>query len=129
MIRSDFYTDFDFNFSSHPRTGDITTKTNEEAVKQSIRNLVLTRNFERPFRSYLGSQAYDLLFDLITPMTETMVEKSIEDCIRNFEPRAIVISVSVLVSPENNSVYITIVFKIKNTESPITVGLTLERTR
>lgn len=123
------YTDLDFNFVRHPRSGDTSTRSDEEAIKQSIRNLVMTRNYERPFRSYLGSQVNALLFEPTTPLLGAMMERAITDVINNFEPRAELLSVSCVVSPENNSMYVTITFKIRNTESPISVNLILERTR
>lgn len=123
------YTDLDFNFVRHPRSGDTSTRSDEEAIKQSIRNLVMTRNYERPFRSYLGSQVNALLFEPITPLLGAMMERAITDVINNFEPRAELLNVSCVVSPENNSMYVTITFKIRNTESPISVNLILERTR
>lgn len=123
------YTDLDFNFVRHPRSGDTSTRSDEEAVKQSIRNLVMTRNYERPFRSYLGSQVNALLFEPTTPLLGAMMERAITDVINNFEPRAELLNVSCVVSPENNSMYVTITFKIRNTESPISVNLILERTR
>lgn len=123
------YTDVDFNFLSHPRTKDVTTRSDEEAIKQSIRNLILTRNYERPFRSYLGSQVNQLLFEPMSPLLTTMLERAISDVINNYEPRVILLGVDVAFSPENNAMYVTITFKIRNTTVPITVNLVLERTR
>lgn len=123
------YTDLDFNFLSHPRTKDVTTRSDEEAIKQSIRNLILTKNYERPFRSYLGSQINRLLFEPISPLLTSMIERAISDVINNYEPRATLIGVSVKFSPENNAMYVTITFKIRNTTAPVSVNLILERTR
>jgi phage baseplate assembly protein W len=123
------YTDLDFNFLLHPRSGDVSSRSDEEAIKQSIRNLVLTRNFERPFRSYLGSQVTALLFEPASPLLTSMIEKTITDVINNYEPRAVLLNVTVTFSQENNSMYVSITFKIRNTENPITVNLILERSR
>jgi phage baseplate assembly protein W len=123
------FTDLDFNFLLHPKTADVSTRSDEEAIKQSVRNLVMTRNFERPFRSEVGCQATALLFEPISPMTGTLIEKSISDVINNYEPRVVLLDVTAKFSPENNSVYATITFKIKNTETPVSVNLILERTR
>lgn len=123
------YTDLDFNFLLHPRSGDVSSRADEEAVKQSIRNLVMTRNYERPFRSYLGSQVTSLLFEPASPLLTSMIEKSISDVINNYEPRAVILAVTVTFSQENNSMYVSITFKIRNTENPITVNLILERSR
>ena len=123
------YTDLDFNFLLHPRSGDVSSRSDEEAVKQSIRNLVMTRNYERPFRSYLGSQVTSLLFEPASPLLTSMIEKSISDVINNYEPRAVLLNVAVTFSQENNSMYVSVTFKIRNTENPITVNLILERSR
>lgn len=123
------FSDLDFNFLVHPRTKDVSTRYDEDAIKQSLRNLILTRNYERPFRSYLGSQVNALLFEPISPLLTSMLEKAISDVIQNFEPRVDLLSVAVQYSPQNNDVYVTISFKIRNTQTPMSVNLILERTR
>lgn len=123
------FKDVDFNFLFHPKTRDVSVRSDEEAVKQSIRNLIMTRNYERPFRSEIGSQMNALLFEPASPLLSAMIERTISDTINNFEPRAVLMNVNVDLSPENNSLYVIITFKIRNTESPIQVNLILERTR
>ena len=123
------FSDLDFNFIRHPVSSDVTSRYDEEAIKQSIRNLILTKNFERPFRSNIGSQIKTLLFEPISPLLATMLQNVIVNTINNHEPRVDLLDVNVIFSPENNDAYVTIVFKIKNTETPITVNLLLERTR
>lgn len=123
------FTDLDFNFMVHPRTSDVTSRHDEEAVKQSIRNLVMTRNYERPFRSAVGCQARTLLFEPMSPLLTTMIERTISDVINNYEPRAVLLGVDVKFSPENNDAYITVTFKLKNTTTPLSVNIILERTR
>lgn len=123
------YTDIDFNFLVHPRTGDINIRYDEDAVKQSIRNLILTRNFERPFRSYLGSQISALLFEPMNPMTTVLMQRVIEDVVNNFEPRAILLQTDVSFDADHNAVVVVITFKIRNTEQPVSINIILERTR
>jgi phage baseplate assembly protein W len=123
------FQDLDLNFTPHPVTGDIVRKFDENAIKQSIRNLVLTRNYERPFHSELGSPIRSLMFDLVTPLTAITVKRAIIDVINNYEPRAELMEVNPVISPDNNSLYVSIVFKIRNTEKPVTLDLLLERTR
>lgn len=123
------YSDIDLNFTPHPATGDVSLKYDENAVKTSIKNLVLTRNFERPFNSQIGTQIKNMLFENFNPLTEATLKRMIEDTIINYEPRAELISVKVLVSPDNNSAMITITFKLVNTSIPVDVNLTIERTR
>lgn len=123
------FTDLDLNFFRHPVTNDITVKSDEAAINQSLRNLILTRNFERPFRSYIGSQVNNLLFENISHMTTALMQRSISDVIENFEPRVNLLDVQVIFSPDENSVHLTIIYSIKNTQNPVTVNIILERTR
>jgi phage baseplate assembly protein W len=123
------FTDIDLNFTAHPVTGDITRRFDENAIKASVRNLLLTRNFERPFHSEIGSPIRSLLFELPGPMFTVMMQRAIIDVINNFEPRVEIIDVRVNDASDNNAVYVTLEFKIVNTERPITLDLTLERTR
>jgi len=123
------FSDIDLTFIANPVTGDLSKKYDENAVKQSIKNLVMTRNYERPFNSSIGSQIYNVLFEPITNITPNLVKQIIQNTINTFEPRAKLIDISVLLTPDSNSLYVTIVFAIINTVTPITMSLTLERTR
>lgn len=123
------FSDLDLNFTPHPVTGDLTRRYDDNSIKQSIKNLLQIRHYEKPFHSEIGSPLRELLFEPITPLTEMMARRSIIDVISNFEPRVNLINVEVIASDENNSLYINIVFKIINTERPITLDFVLERTR
>jgi phage baseplate assembly protein W len=123
------FMDLDFNFTPHPVTGDLVRKYDEAAIKQSLKNLILTRNYERPFNSELGSPIRALMFELVTPLTAISVRRAIIDVINNYEPRVVLLEVEPVISPDSNSLYVTITFKIINTEKPITLDLLLERTR
>jgi phage baseplate assembly protein W len=122
------FSDIDLNFIPHPVTGDIVKKYDESAIKAAIRNLVLTSNYERPFHSEIGSQLRNLLFEPMSPITTQLIQNTIGQTIKNFEPRAILLSVVASYSPDNNSVYVTVNFMIVNTTTPQTVNITLERT-
>ena len=123
------FSDLDLNFTAHPVTGDITRRFDEDAIKQSVKNLLLTRNYERPFHSEIGSPVRQLLFDLPGPMFNIMLQRAVIDVINNFEPRVSIIDVRVDDYSDANEVYITLEFKIVNTERPLTLDLALERTR
>jgi phage baseplate assembly protein W len=110
-------------------TKDITRRFDENAIKASLRNLLLTRNFERPFHSEIGSPIRALMFELPGPMFDVMLQRAIIDVINNFEPRVEIIDVLVNDASDLNAVYVTLEFKIVNTERPITLDLALERTR
>ena len=123
------FTYLDLNFTAHPVNKDVAIKYDEQAIKQSVRNLILTKNFERPFHSEIGSQVRGLLFEPVTEMSVSIIKRSIVDVIRNYEPRVQLVDVFVNVRPDENYVDIRIVFKIINTATPIELTLTLERTR
>ena len=123
------FSDLDLNFTAHPVTGDITLRYDENAVKTSLKNLILTSNYERPFHSEIGTPIKRLLFENATPMLAVTLKRAIIDVVNNFEPRVELTDVEVRVSEESNSVYVTIYFKIVNTERPLSLNLVLERTR
>jgi phage baseplate assembly protein W len=123
------FSDLDLNFTKHPVTKDVVRKFDEEAIKASVKNLVLTQNYERPFHSEIGSQIRGLLFEPATPLLNVMLKRAITDTIINFEPRVRLNEVLVTVSPDNNEVYVSIHFTIINTTRPVSVDLILTRTR
>ena len=130
MARSTrLFSDIDLNFTAHPVTKDITRRYDENAIKTSIKNLLLTRNYERPFHSEIGSPIRALMFELPGPMFDVMLQRAVIDVINNFEPRVELIEVTVNDASDLNAVYITVEFKIVNTERPITLDLALERAR
>jgi phage baseplate assembly protein W len=129
MANTRTFSDLDMGFLPNPISRDISRKFDENAIKQSIKNIILTKNFERPFHSNIGSQISSLLFEPITPMTSAMIKKTVANTINSYEPRINLLDVSVLLSPDNNGVYVTIVFRIINTSTPISVNMFLERTR
>ena len=108
------FSDIDLNFTKHPATDDVTLKYDEEAIKASVRNLVLTQNYERPFHSEIGSQIRGLLFEPATPMLNVMLKRAIEDTITNYEPRVRLQDVQVIISPDDHYVNCTIYFTIIN---------------
>lgn len=123
------FSDIDMGFLPNPVSKDISRKYDENAIKQSIKNIILTKNYERPFHSDIGSQVMSLLFEPITPMLAATMKKTIVNTIAAYEPRVNLLDVSVLLSPDNNGVYVTITFMIVNTSTPVSVDLFLERTR
>jgi phage baseplate assembly protein W len=123
------FTDLDLNFTRHPITDDVSVKFDEQAIKQSVKNLVLTNHYERPFHPEIGSEVKALLFEPANPMTSIMLKQAIVNTINNYEPRVRLIDVIVRGSIDNNTIYVSIEFTIINTTSPITVDLVLERTR
>ena len=123
------YSDLDFSFIANPSTKDVAVRYDDNAVKQSIRTLVMTNHYERPFHPEIGSQINDMLFEPYSPLTKAMMERAITNTIVNHEPRVVLREVSVNPTPDNNSVYVQIVFTIVNTSQPISVNLLMQRTR
>lgn len=123
------FTDLDLNFLAHPVTKDVSTKTDEQAIKSSIRNLVLTSNYEKPFHPEIGSQIKSLLFEPATPMLPILIKKAIEFTIYNFEPRVNLTNVEAVLSEDDNSINVSVEFVILNTSTPVALDLILYRTR
>jgi phage baseplate assembly protein W len=123
------FSDIDLNFTAHPVTKDIVRRFDENAIKASLKNLVLTANYERPFHSEIGSPVRALLFETPSPMVTATLRKALIDMLSSFEPRVEIIDILVNYRPDNNDLNISILFKIINTERPLTLDVVLERTR
>lgn len=126
---SRIYSDIDFTFTRKPGVGDIALGYDEQAVLRSIRNLLLTKNYERPFNPELGSKIDMMLFEMVSPLTAAALEKEIQTMIENYEPRAILNYISVSADPDRHAYNVTISFYIENATLPTTVTLLLERNR
>jgi phage baseplate assembly protein W len=124
------YKDLNLIFSPHPNTKDITRKTDIEAVKQSVKNLVLTNHYERPFHPEIGSNVTDILFEPMTPLTAGLLTKQISEVINNFEPRARLVSVNANPRIDRNEYEVTINFYVVNIPGELVSFTTmLERLR
>ena len=108
------YNDLDLFFSKKSGSNDVTQITDVEAVKRSIRNLVLTNFYEKPFHPEIGSGIRDMLFENMTPITAVVLARKVEDVIENFEPRARLISVRSLPNVDRNEYEVTIEFFVVN---------------
>lgn len=123
------FSDIDFTFIPRPGIGDVAVSYDQQAVIRSIRNLLLTKHYERPFNPDLGSSVGALLFELATQTTTSALENEISNTIKNYEPRAVLQSVSVSVQPDQNSYNATITFYVKNATTPTTISVILQRDR
>ena len=124
------YTDLDLFFGRKSVSKDINKVTDVQAVKRSIRNLVLTNHYEKPFHPEIGSGVRGMLFEPMTPLTAHILTRKIEDVIINFEPRARLISVTAFPNLDRNYYECTIEFYVANAPTEL-VDLTvfLERLR
>lgn len=123
------YKDLDLSFRVHPKTKDLVYIKDDEAIKRSIRNIVLTNYYERHFDDTFGTPVKSELFELMSFFSAVNIQTAIEMAIQNFEPRAELQNVIVIPSEEENGYDITIVFNIKNQLSPIIIDFFLERIR
>jgi len=123
------FSDLNLNFTKNPATKDVARLTDIEAVKRSVRNLVLTNRFERPFHPEIGSSIRDLLFEPITPLNAVLLEDRIEEVIVNFEPRVTLNQIIVQDEIDNNRYAVTISFYVNNTPEPVTITEFLQRLR
>ena len=123
------YKDLDLNFTRHPVTNDVVKIEDVEAVKRSVRNLVNTQFYERPFHPELGCGVRDLLFENYTPMTGIFIRRKIEEVLSNYEPRANVSSIGVNEQEDRNAISVEINFYVLNLPNPVTVTTTLKRIR
>jgi uncharacterized protein len=123
------FSDINLNFRSHPATADVVKVEDEEAVKSAIRNLMSTKNFDRPFHPEIGCGIHQLLFENFTPLTLQLARKAVEDILRAYEPRADIIDIIVSNSQDQNELNITVIFKIVNNDKPIKVTTLINRNR
>ena len=123
------YSDLNLNFTRNPATGDVARLTDIEAVKRSVRNLILTNQFERPFHPEIGSSIRDLLFETITPLNAVLLEDRIREVIVNFEPRAELTGIQVFDEIDNNQYRVIINFTVLGSSEGVTITEFLQRLR
>ena len=127
------YKDISLYFTRNPVSGDVTEVTDVQDIKRSVRNLVLTNRFDHPFHPEIASNVREMLFEQFTPITQTLIKNRIEEVLENYEPRVSVTSVEV-VDPsfqhmDNNSLNVTINFRLKNDPNIQSIDVLLERVR
>lgn len=123
------WSDLDLNFQAHPITKDIVKKKDIEAVKRSVKNLVLTNRYERPFNPELGSNILAMLFEPVSPTTGAVLRDRIEEVLTNNEPRAIINDIQIFGNIDLNGYEVSIFFTPLNSLDPVQIDLFLERLR
>ena len=126
--RTKLYSDIDLTFAVKP-SGEIFKKTDAAAVKQAIKNLMLTNYFEKPFQPRFGANLRDLLFDLADDDAEEDIEERCINAINVFEPRAQALNVTAIAKPDRNSIAVVVEFRVINTEELVKFTSTLARLR
>ena len=123
------YNDLDLDFSTHPNTGNISTKKDADAVVRSVRNLLLMNHFDKPFHPEVGSNITRHLFEPMTVATTLRLETDIKNVINNFEPRVRLSEVRVQAVESENGYKISLTFFIVNEEVERQTVFFLERYR
>ena len=139
------WSDLDLDLTMHPVTKDIVRKTNVEAVKRSVRNLIQTNKYDKKFHPEVDGGVTRHLFGLATAATKHDIAEAIATCLRNYEPRVVVDRVNVFGNSDEiahvqsdvrvsgnidkNGFNVSIFFRIVNSPQPIEVSLFLERIR
>ena len=123
------YKDLDLDFGRNVVTNDVNKLTGVEAVKRSVRNLIQTNHFERPFHPELGGNVSALLFEPLNMFTAMNIQKKIAEVLTNFEPRAQIIQIQASPNLDTNSYFVSINFKVLGIPQAITVETMLERLR
>ena len=129
ISRQPDYSDLDLDFQINPITGDINKKKGVDAVKRSLRNLIFTSYYERPFNSSLGSDVPKLLFDNVDLVTATLLEDALKRLINIYEPRVQLTGLIVFADIDNHGFNVQMEYIILNTETPATFNIFLERIR
>ena len=124
------YSDLDLFFGRKSSDSDISKVTDIQSVKRAIRNLVLLNTYEKPFHPEISGGIREMLFELMTPITATIIAKKVEEVINNFEPRVRLVAVRATPDLDRNSYEMSIEFYVVNAPTEL-VNLTvmLERLR
>lgn len=123
------YKDLDLSFNIHPVKKDINKHVGEYAIINSLKNLILTNHYERPFQPDIGSNIRKLLFEPLDIVTSAALEREIESVLGNYEPRARISRLNLIPDYENNGYKTEMEFYIINRTEPITINFFLERVR
>ncbi len=121
------YSDFDINFVAHPISGDIAIKRDSDAIKRSVRNIILTNHYERPFKPNFGANIRRLLFENIGVGITNKTAKKIAKALMILEPR--ISNVRFDIQNVGNEMKVTIYYRIVNTERQQDIEFTISRVR
>ena len=124
------YSDLDLFFGKKSVGSDVNKITDIQAVKRSIRNLVLLNAFEKPFHPEISSGVRNMLFENISPVIAAVLARKIEDVINNFEPRARLVGVRAIPDFDRNIYNVSIEFYVVNAPTELVdLSVMLERIR
>lgn len=124
-----FFSDFMNNFNSHPNGGMLIKLTNEDAVKQSLKNLILTNYGERFFQPWIGGNVNSSLFEMADGISADFLKDSISNTIKNNEKRVVKHEIIINAKPDDNAFTVTIYFVTNNSSQVQSLELTIKRLR
>lgn len=127
LVRSRKFVDLSINFARNPFTDDVSAVKNESAIKQAIKNLILTTPGEKLFQPDFGSKVNNLLFEPLDPFTADALEEEIINTIKQHEPRVQLENVFVTPVYEGNKINITIEYKVVGLPIVETINFVLQR--
>ncbi len=127
-VRKTKFVDLDLNFLRHPITSDVSKRIDNNAISTAIKNLIMTKTYDRPFHPEISSQVADMLFENMTKSTMVNMERAIRYVLENFEPRIEVVDVIVDQQQDNNHLYIEIHYRIIGSVEVVSTQFYLERT-
>lgn len=123
------FVDLDLNFTKHPITKDVSKKVGEQAIITSLKNLIFTNFYEKPFNPNVGSNVRKMLFEPLDGIIGATIQKEITILVGNYEPRVRLQNVQVVADYDKNSYQVTITFFTSNSVRPIRTTVFLNRLR
>ena len=126
--RKNFYTDIDLNITPHPSSGDLVLKQDKEAVKRSVRNIMLTNDYERPFKPNFGANLRGLLFELADDITKMEIRNQISEALEMLEPRVRIDEIY-LTQTRPNEMNVNLHYGIVGSREPQEIEVILQRVR
>lgn len=123
------FSDLDLNFNILKSSKNLDISYNDDAIKQSVQNLILTRHYEKPFHPNIGSIIYSLLFEQMTIATASLIEAEINSVLNKFEPRINLSGITVNPDYDNQYYEITIEYYIVGQTTPVSINMFLEKLR
>lgn len=122
------FVDLDLSFTAKPN-GEIFLKKDAAAVTQSLKNLIQTNHFEKPFQPFFGGNIRAMLFELVDEDSEEELAEQIISVVNKFEPRARLVDLDVDINPDQNSLRVKLEYQVVNTDEVFSFTTTLSRLR
>lgn len=129
MSGTKFYKDLDLTFTPHPLNGDLVNKFNEDAVKRSIRNIIMYGKGEKPFMPNFFSTLHELLFEPLQTSTAEGIKDRVKHLVQQYEQRAVIINIESTPDYDRGGYELVIQFYVVNTRIPSQVSVFLARVR